>query len=63
MSLIACFLISRPGCKRMHGGFTMMPIGVPRVPYRNTAEGTWQWLDIWNALVSQVVTSLRINKN
>ena len=30
----------------------MMPIGTPRVPYRNREEGTWQWVDIWNALVS-----------
>lgn len=29
----------------------MMPIGTPRVPYRNREEGTWQWVDIWNALV------------
>ena len=30
----------------------MMPIGTPRVPYRTPAEGTWQWVDLWNALVS-----------
>lgn len=30
----------------------MMPIGTPRVPYRNPGEGTWQWVDLWNALVS-----------
>lgn len=30
----------------------MMPIGTPRVPYRTPGEGTWQWVDIWNALVS-----------
>ncbi|KAH8521801.1 hypothetical protein POPTR_001G115900v4 [Populus trichocarpa] len=28
----------------------MMPIGTPRVPYRTPGEGTWQWVDIWNAL-------------
>jgi ATP-dependent Clp protease protease subunit len=28
----------------------MMPVGTPRVPYRTPGEGTWQWLDIWNAL-------------
>ncbi|OIT03159.1 atp-dependent clp protease proteolytic subunit-related protein 2, chloroplastic [Nicotiana attenuata] len=28
----------------------MMPIGTPRVPYRNPTEGTWQWVDLWNAL-------------
>ena len=32
--------------------FQMMPIGTPRVPYRNPGEGTWQWVDLWNALVS-----------
>lgn len=30
----------------------MMPIGTPRVPYRTPGEGTWQWVDLWNALVS-----------
>lgn len=30
---------------------SMMPVGTPRVPYRTPGEGTWQWLDIWNALV------------
>ncbi|OIS99585.1 PREDICTED: ATP-dependent Clp protease proteolytic subunit-related protein 2, chloroplastic-like [Nicotiana attenuata] len=29
---------------------SMMPIGTPRVPYRNPTEGTWQWVDLWNAL-------------
>ena len=28
----------------------MMPIGVPRVPYRTPKEGGWQWVDIWNCL-------------
>lgn len=32
----------------------MMPIGTPRVPYRNPTEGTWQWVDLWNALVSEL---------
>ena len=31
----------------------MMPIGVPRVPYRTPREGGWQWVDIWNCLVLQ----------
>ena len=30
----------------------MMPIGVPRVPYRTPQSGGWQWVDIWNCLVS-----------
>ena len=30
----------------------MMPIGVPRVPYRTPKEGGWQWVDIWNCLVN-----------
>ncbi|GMH33991.1 hypothetical protein BSKO_01825 [Bryopsis sp. KO-2023] len=29
---------------------TMMPIGVPRVPYRTPKENSWQWVDIWNCL-------------
>ncbi|KAI4327060.1 hypothetical protein L6164_019563 [Bauhinia variegata] len=28
----------------------MMAIGTPRVPYRTLGEGTWQWVDLWNAL-------------
>ncbi|XP_062232906.1 ATP-dependent Clp protease proteolytic subunit-related protein 2, chloroplastic-like [Phragmites australis] len=37
--------------KRATGAcISMMPIGTPRVPYRTPGEGTWQWLDIWNAL-------------
>ncbi|CAJ1943482.1 unnamed protein product [Sphenostylis stenocarpa] len=28
----------------------MMPIGTPKVPYRTPGEGTWQWVDLWNAL-------------
>lgn len=28
----------------------MMPIGVPRVPYRTPNENSWQWVDIWNCL-------------
>lgn len=35
----------------------MMPIGTPRVPYRNREEGTWQWVDIWNALVRSIYYS------
>lgn len=34
------------------GPITMMPIGTPRVPYRTPGEGGWQWVDIWNVLVS-----------
>jgi len=29
---------------------TMMPIGVPRVPYKTPGENMWQWVDIWNCL-------------
>lgn len=29
---------------------TMMPIGVPRVPYKTPGENSWQWVDIWNCL-------------
>ena len=28
----------------------MMPIGVPRVPYRTPKESSWQWVDIWNCM-------------
>ncbi|CAA6673618.1 unnamed protein product [Spirodela intermedia] len=32
-----------------------MPIGTPRVPYRTPGEGTWQWVDLWNALYRERV--------
>ncbi|KAF5734864.1 hypothetical protein HS088_TW15G00359 [Tripterygium wilfordii] len=31
---------------------TMMPVGTPQVPYRTPGEGTWQWVDLWNALLA-----------
>ena len=49
------FFISRScDTKATRARITMMPIGTPRVPYRNVTEGTWQWVDLWNALVSQL---------
>ncbi|XP_010546211.1 PREDICTED: ATP-dependent Clp protease proteolytic subunit-related protein 2, chloroplastic [Tarenaya hassleriana] len=33
----------------------MMPIGTPKVYYRNRDEGTWHWVDIWNALYRERV--------
>jgi ATP-dependent Clp protease, protease subunit len=30
----------------------MMPIGVPRVPYRGR-NNVWQWIDIWNCLYQE----------
>ncbi|XP_068665789.1 ATP-dependent Clp protease proteolytic subunit-related protein 2, chloroplastic [Aristolochia californica] len=36
--------------KAPRGRVRMMPIGTPRVPYRTPGEGTWQWVDLWNAL-------------
>ena len=35
----------------------MMPIGVPRVPYRTPQSGGWQWVDIWNCLVSLITAA------
>lgn len=29
---------------------TMMPVGVPRVPYRLPRTNYWAWVDIWNCL-------------
>lgn len=37
------------------GRVRMMPIGTPRVPYRTPGEGTWQWVDLWNALYRERV--------
>lgn len=39
----------------------MMPIGTPRVPYRVPGEGTWQWVDLWNALYRERVIFLGQN--
>eukprot|EP00193_Tetraselmis_chui_P002850 CAMPEP_0177769586 /NCGR_PEP_ID=MMETSP0491_2-20121128/10410_1 /TAXON_ID=63592 /ORGANISM="Tetraselmis chuii, Strain PLY429" /LENGTH=270 /DNA_ID=CAMNT_0019286623 /DNA_START=128 /DNA_END=940 /DNA_ORIENTATION=+ len=36
----------------------MMPIGVPRVPYRSQKEGGWQWVDIWNCLYRERIIFL-----
>ncbi|KAL9177839.1 hypothetical protein ABFS82_01G086000 [Erythranthe guttata] len=41
--------------KPTRGRVSMMPIGTPRVPYRNPTEGTWQWVDLWNALYRERV--------
>ncbi|CAI9093839.1 OLC1v1029424C1 [Oldenlandia corymbosa var. corymbosa] len=41
--------------KPKRGRIAMMPIGTPRVPYRNVTEGTWQWVDLWNALYRERV--------
>lgn len=29
----------------------MMPVGVPRVPYRLPKSSAWVWIDIWNVMV------------
>jgi hypothetical protein len=29
----------------------MMPVGVPKVPYRSRKGGGWQWIDLWNCMV------------
>ena len=36
----------------------MMPIGVPRVPYRARGSNTWQWVDIWNCLYRERIVFL-----
>lgn len=47
-----CFCFRCSSSKPTRGRVNMMPIGTPRVPYRVPGEGTWQWVDLWNALVS-----------
>ncbi|XVF52717.1 hypothetical protein PTKIN_Ptkin05aG0040900 [Pterospermum kingtungense] len=42
-------------CKPTRSRVGMMPIGTPKVPYRVPGEGTWQWIDIWNALYRERV--------
>ncbi|XXG43161.1 hypothetical protein AAC387_Pa01g3264 [Persea americana] len=41
--------------KATRAQFGMMPICTPRVPYRTPGEGTWQWVDLWNALYRERV--------
>ncbi|KAF7828363.1 ATP-dependent Clp protease proteolytic subunit-related protein 2, chloroplastic [Senna tora] len=41
--------------KAARGQIQMMPIGTPKVPYRTPGEGTWQWVDLWNALYRERV--------
>lgn len=56
------FLIFRyPNQKPARAQIQMMPIGTPRVPYRTPGEGTWQWVDLWNALVSHYALMYVIN--
>lgn len=28
----------------------MMPIGVPKVPWKSPGENVWQWVDLWNTM-------------
>jgi hypothetical protein len=52
ISVLCKFTLDRLSNKKAtRARISMMPIGTPRVPYRTPGEGTWQWLDIWNALV------------
>jgi ATP-dependent Clp protease protease subunit len=45
--------VCREGSSSCRGKVMMMaPIGTPKVPYRTPGEGGWQWVDIWNVLVS-----------
>ncbi|OIW09821.1 hypothetical protein TanjilG_32259 [Lupinus angustifolius] len=44
-----------PNQKPARAQIHMMPIGTPRVPYRTPGEGTWQWVDLWNALYRERV--------
>ncbi|KAF9587612.1 hypothetical protein IFM89_004444 [Coptis chinensis] len=45
----------RTSNKATRAQIRMMPIGVPRVPFRTPGEGTWQWVDLWNALYRERV--------
>jgi ATP-dependent Clp protease, protease subunit len=36
----------------------MMPIGVPRVPYRMPRSNLWTWVDIWNCLYRERIVFL-----
>jgi ATP-dependent Clp protease protease subunit len=41
--------------KSVRAQIHMMPIGTPRVAYRTPGEGTYQWIDLWNALYRERV--------
>lgn len=41
--------------KSVRAQIYMMPIGTPRVPYKTPGEGSWQWVDLWNALYRERV--------
>uniref|UniRef100_A0A7S0WT76 ATP-dependent Clp protease proteolytic subunit n=1 Tax=Pyramimonas obovata TaxID=1411642 RepID=A0A7S0WT76_9CHLO len=45
-------------CGPVRETVTMMPIGVPRVPYRTPGENSWQWVDIWNCLYRERIIFL-----
>lgn len=49
IALVLCRASATGACRAR---VTMMPIGTPKVPYRTPGEGGWQWVDIWNVLVS-----------
>ncbi|CAI8609667.1 unnamed protein product [Vicia faba] len=41
--------------KPVRAQIQMMSFGTPRVIYKTPGEGTWQWVDIWNALYRERV--------
>ena len=52
--VVRFFVCRTQNCKPTKSRVGMMPIGTPKVPYRVPGEGTWQWVDLWNALVSNL---------
>jgi hypothetical protein len=47
--------------KSVRAQIHMMPIGTPRVAYRTPGEGSYQWIDLWNALVSCYILIYIVN--
>jgi hypothetical protein len=47
--------------KSVRSQIHMMPIGTPRVAYRTPGEGSYQWIDLWNALVSCYILIYIVN--
>lgn len=37
---------------------TKCPIGIPKVPFKDTRDGLWQWVDIWNVMYRQRIIFL-----
>ncbi|XP_047981790.1 uncharacterized protein LOC125222932 isoform X2 [Salvia hispanica] len=59
---MAQFIISMNECRMSvttRGRVAMMPIGTPRLPYTNSVEGTWQWVDYFSHMMQSLKSPVR----